>query len=112
MNSLINSSDFGEFEEEYLVIFFISTFTYLKKFILYMINCWKKKILFFWKFYAYNLCALFESKIVPNDTYNHPNRNQSKLWILYNVYCRVQNFISVVQNNPMCLMWLNVIERK
>lgn len=35
MNSLIDLSDFGEFEEEYLVISFISMFTYFKKFISY-----------------------------------------------------------------------------
>lgn len=77
MNSLINSSDFGEFEEEYLVIFFISTFTYLKKFILYMRKLLKKENIVFLEI----LCiqSLFESKIVSNDTYNHPNRNQSKL---------------------------------
>lgn len=42
MDSLIDSSDFDEFEEEYFSDFFISTFTYLKKFVLYT-RKWLKK---------------------------------------------------------------------
>lgn len=80
MNSLIDSSDFGEFEEEYLVISFISMFTYFKKFISYTRKWLKKKYCSFGNFVYNTIYAPFESKIVPNDTYNHLNRNQSKIY--------------------------------
>lgn len=47
MNSLINSSDFGEFEEEYLVIFYFYVYLFKKIYFIYEKIVEKRKYCFF-----------------------------------------------------------------